>query len=64
MENQAKKRKAGAKRLRNKKTSRSLDKVLPIEKMPYLFYIKLKKLFCAQIKAKNFGSRTMRTCIN
>ena len=37
----------------DKKTSPSLDKVLPIEKRLCLFYIKLKKLFCAQIKAKN-----------
>ena len=34
MENQAKKRKGGAEKLR--------DKVLPIKKQPFLFYIKLK----------------------
>ena len=43
MENQAKKRKGGADKLRDKKTPPSLDKVLPIEKRLCLFYTKLKK---------------------
>ena len=33
------------------KTSPSLDKVLPIGKRQCLFYIKLTKLFCAEMKA-------------
>ena len=45
MENQAKKRKDGAERLRDKNTSHSLDKVLPIEKRLCLFYTKLKNYF-------------------
>ena len=36
MENQAKKRKGGAEQLRDKKTSPSLDKVLPIEKRLFI----------------------------
>ena len=45
MENQAKKRKGGAEKLRDQKTSPSLDKVFPIEKRLCLFYTKLKKYF-------------------
>ena len=48
LENQVKERKVrGAEKLRDKNTSPSLDKILPIEKrlVKFLFYIKLKKLF-------------------
>ena len=43
MENQAKKRKGGAEKLRDKKTSPSLDKVLPIEKRLFTLLTKRKK---------------------
>ena len=45
MENQAKKRKGGAEKWRDKKTSTSLDRVLPIKKWQCLFYTKLKNYF-------------------
>jgi len=38
MENQAKKRKDGAERLRDKNTSHSLDKVIPIEKRLFILH--------------------------
>ena len=56
VENQAKKCKDAAARLRDKKTSHSLDKVLPLEKRLYLFYIKLKKtIFRSNQHKKNLA---------
>ena len=45
MENQAKKREDAAARLRDKNTSHSLDKVLPIEKRLFILHKAPKTIF-------------------
>ena len=52
MENQAKKRKGGAEKLRDKKTSPSLDKVLPIEKRLFTLHKAQKNYFALALRLK------------
>ena len=56
MENQAKKRKDGAEKLRDKKTPHSLDKVLPIEKRQFILHkaqISTKKNLALGVEVSN-----------
>jgi len=60
MENQAKKRKDGAERLRDKNTSHSLDKVLPIEKRLFILHKAPKTIFRSN-RPKKIIARSARS---